>query len=83
MAVAEAKTWQEPVETAVVRCPSCLGLRTLARNRDSAALCPDCRRGEVVPRETYHAWWLERFSAEECAAMARSIWGAGQHLNLP
>jgi hypothetical protein len=45
------------------------------RNRDTDARCLDCRRGEVVRRETYWAWWLERFSAEECAAMARAIWG--------
>ena len=25
-------------------------------------------------RETYWDWWLERFSADECAAMARAIW---------
>ena len=25
-------------------------------------------------RETYWDWWLERFSAAECAAMARAIW---------
>jgi len=43
-----------------------------AHPRD-AALCPDCRRGEVVRRETYWDWWLERFSAAECAAMARAI----------
>jgi hypothetical protein len=45
------------------------------RNRDSTALCRDCRRGEVVARETFCEWWLERLSAEECAAMARAIWG--------
>jgi hypothetical protein len=76
VAVAAAKTRAEHEEPALVRCPSCLGLRSIAfRNRDTAALCPDCRRGEVVPRETYYVWWLERFSAEECAVMARSIWG--------
>ena len=42
-------------------CPSCLGLRTIAyRNRDTAAYCPDCRRGEVVTRETYRARTLQR-----------------------
>ena len=62
--------------TAVVRCSSCLGLRTVShRNRDSVALCPDCRRGEVVPREMFYAWWLERFSTEECVEIARAIWG--------
>ena len=74
MAVAEASTRAEPEQPALVRCSSCLGLRTVShRNRGSAALCPDCRRGEVVPRATYCAWWLERFSAEERAA--RAIWG--------
>ena len=76
MAVAEAKTWAEPDEPALVRCPSCLGLRTVSsRNRDTVARCCNCRPGEVVPRETYYTWWLERFSAGECAAMARAIWG--------
>ncbi len=76
MAVAEAKIWAEPEEPALVRCRKCLGLRTVShRDRDTAARCLDCRRGHVVPRETYYAWWLERFSAEECAVMARSIWG--------
>ena len=67
-----------PGTTALVRCSSCLELRTVSyRNRDTAALCSDCRRGEVVPRENYYEWWLQRFSAEECAAMARAIWGTG------
>ncbi len=53
-----------------------VSVRTLARrNRESVALCPDCRRGEVVARDDQYALWLERFSAEECAAMARAIWG--------
>ena len=77
MVVAEGRTQAEPEEVAVVRCPSCSGLRTISyRNRDTAALCADCRAGEVVRRETYWDWWLERFSAAECAAMARAIWGA-------
>ena len=41
----------EPEAPALVRCRSCLGLRSLShRNRDTAAHCLDCRRGEVVPR---------------------------------
>ena len=38
-------------------------------------------RGSHVEARVWHglsahwAWWLERFSAEECAAMARAIWG--------
>ena len=51
-------------------------MRTVShRNRGSVAHCPDCRRGEVVPRETFCDWWLEHFSPEECAVMARAIWG--------
>ena len=66
-----------------MRCPSCSGLRTISyRNRDTDARCLDCRRGEIVRRETYWDWWLERFSAAECAAMARAIWGSGRHLEL-
>ena len=76
VAVAEGRTGAGREEVAVVRCPSCSGLRTIAyRNRDTDALCPDCRRGDIVRRETYWDWWLERFSAAECAAMARAIWG--------
>jgi hypothetical protein len=60
-----------------------LGLRSLShRTRDTAALCPDCRQGDVVPREIYYAWWLERFSVEECAAMARAICGPGTRVSL-
>ena len=76
MAVAERRTQAEREQPALVRCSSCLGLRTVShRNRDSTGLCPDCRRGEVVPRETYRDWWLEKFNPEECAVMARAIWG--------
>ena len=61
MAVAEGRTRPELEEPALVRYPSCLGLPTIDyRNRDTLAHCPDCRRGGVVPRETFHAWWLER-----------------------
>ena len=71
-----ARTGAEPEEPALVRCSSCLGLRTVAhRNRGSVARCPDCRRGEVVSRGAFRAWWLERFSAEECAELARAILG--------
>jgi hypothetical protein len=37
--------------------------------------CRECRRGHVLPLSAFHSWWLERFSAHECAAMARAIWG--------
>ena len=30
-----------------------------------------------MPREAFYAWWLERFGADECAAMARAIWSTG------
>ena len=76
MAVSAGRTGAEREELAVVSCPSCSGLRTISyRNRDTDARCLDCRRGEIVRRETYWDWWLERFSAAECAAMARAIWG--------
>ena len=62
VAVAETSTRAALEDTADVRCPSCLGLRTIAYpNRDTAALCLDCRRGNV-PRETFCHWWLERFT---------------------
>ena len=35
-----------------------------------------------MPRDTLHAWRLERFSAEECAAMALAIWGPGPRVFL-
>ena len=56
VAVAEARTRaQHPA--LVRRCSSSHGLRTVfQRNRDSIALCPDCRRGEVIPRETFCDW---------------------------
>ena len=51
MAVAEGRTRAELEEPALVRCSECLGLRTVShRNRGSVARCPDCRRGETVPR---------------------------------
>ena len=37
-------------EVAVVRCPSCYGLRTISyRNRDTAALCAEPRRQSRIP----------------------------------
>ena len=73
VAVAEGRTEAGPKKW---RSCACSGLRTISyRSRDTDALCPDCRAGEVVRRETYWDWWLERFSAAECAAMARAIWG--------
>ena len=44
---------------------------------DSAAraLCPECRKGNVVPRTRFHNYWLERYSIEEIREMGRQIWG--------
>jgi len=68
--------FQEPKEIALVRCPSCQGLRALSnRNRKSEALCADCRKGNVVPRWTFCTFWVERFTEEEIEEMARAIWG--------
>ena len=77
MAVAEGRTRAaEPEELAVVRCSSCLGLRTVSyRNRDTAARCPDCRRGDVVPLSAFHDFWLQRFSLAEICTMGKHIWG--------
>ena len=64
---------KEPLE--VIRCPSCKGLRSIAyRNRDTHALCPECRRGDVAVRTQFHNYWLERFSLQEIREMARAIW---------
>ena len=60
---------------AVVRCPSCHGLRSISvRNRDSGALCRDCRRGEVVTPEEFFEFWLERFSLAQIRRMGKEIW---------
>ena len=59
----------------VIRCPSCKGLRSIAyRNRETSALCPECRRGDVVVRTQFHNYWLERFTLQEIREMARAIW---------
>ena len=65
---------EEPLAT--VRCPCCKGLRSIShRNRNSPALCPECRKGNVVPRTRYHNYWLERFSLDEIRELGRQIWG--------
>ena len=65
---------KEPLET--IRCPSCGGLRSVAyRNRKTAALCTDCRKGKVVFRTKYHRYWTERFTMDEIHDLARAIWG--------
>lgn len=59
----------------MVRCPSCKGLRGVARRHVTrAGLCKDCRMGNVVPRSQFHNYWLERFSREECSEMGKAIW---------
>ena len=59
-----------------VRCPLCKGLRSLAfRNRNTQAVCPECRKGNVVKRSQYHNYWLQRFSLQEIREMGRAIWG--------
>jgi hypothetical protein len=73
LAVTENPSREE--EVAVVRCPSCQGLRSISfRNRDSGALCKDCRRGEVVTVEDFHSYWLERFMLEEIWRIGKEIW---------
>lgn len=68
-----AKVLETP---ATVRCPSCNGLRTITyRNRQTGALCPECRKGRVVSRTQFHNYWLARFSMDEINDMGRAIWG--------
>ena len=69
---------QKEVEgLALIRCPSCQGLRGISkRNRKTRALCGDCRSGNVVPRTSFCGYWLELFSEEEIEQMATAIWGA-------
>jgi hypothetical protein len=64
------------VEIVLVRCPSCEGLRGIAkRNASTKALCGECRKGNVVPRWTFCGFWVELFSDEEINEMAEAIWG--------
>ena len=58
-----------------VRCRSCNGLRSAARQRDTGALCPECRKGNVVMKTQFHNFWLERFSWDEIRDLGRAIWG--------
>lgn len=37
--------------------------------------CVECRAGKVVPRWTFCGFWIELFSDEEIAEMAKAIWG--------
>lgn len=60
----------------LTRCPSCDGLRGITnRNRETAALCKDCRSGKVIPRSAFFGFWLEIFTDEEIEEMADAIWG--------
>ena len=66
---------KEGVET--VRCPICKGLRGIQKrhlNR-SGKICPDCKKGHVVPMTQFYNYWLERYSMDEIREMGRAIWG--------
>ena len=79
MAVAEGRTRAEPEQPALVRCSSGLGCGPSPIA--TATPSPSARTvaaGKSFSRETFCAWWLARFSPEECAAIARAIWGAGR-----
>jgi hypothetical protein len=64
----------EEVET--VRCPTCKGLRSVAKRHvtRNGKVCLDCRNGKVIPKSQFHNYWLARFSMEEIEEMARQIW---------
>lgn len=66
---------------ALIRCPSCEGLRTISVRWMSGAgfLCKECSRaiktgGEIVHRKDFCAFWSERFTTEEIQMMAEAIW---------
>lgn len=63
-------------EITMVRCPSCEGLRAIyvKRHRSFSGKCYDCRRGKVVRREEFYAFWIERFTPQEISDMARAMW---------
>ena len=57
--------------------PGC-GARNAQRCRSEGRepRCRDCRRpARAKPTESDRAFWLERFSAEECAAMGQALFG--------
>lgn len=67
---------QDQGAVVTVRCPSCKGLRSVVnKNRNPMRLCPECRKGNVVPRTRFHNFWLERYSLEEIRELGRAIWG--------
>jgi phage FluMu protein Com len=65
------------VETPItLRCLQCNGLWTVARERSNKrTLCPECRRGNVIPKTQFHNYWLTRFTLDEITEMGRAIWG--------
>lgn len=71
--------FQANVGLALIRCPSCQGLRSASIRRVSTmiALCKECARGEVVPRWKFCSFWVERFSLEEIEEMAVALFGEG------
>jgi phage FluMu protein Com len=65
----------QTAEVTTIRCPCCNGLRTAARDRRTKSMCPECRKGNIVPRTQFHNYWLTRFSLDEIIEMGRAIWG--------
>lgn len=61
----------------MIRCPSCDGLRPLSKraNLRVKRTCLDCRKGNVVYREDFYAFWTETYTMEEIREMGRAIWG--------
>jgi hypothetical protein len=67
---------RKKVETLkLVRCPECKGLRGVTARREAiAGRCFECQHGRVVTRDTFWAWWQERYTMEEIEKMAEAIW---------
>ena len=63
-------------EVILIRCECCDGLFSVSvRRRDSVKKCTECRRGRVVTRDLFHAYWLELFTREECEEMGKALFG--------
>ena len=67
---------KKPETLKLVRCPECKGLRSVHSRREATAgRCFECKHGKVVKRETFWAWWQERFTMEEIEHMCEAMWG--------
>lgn len=61
----------------LIRCPTCDGLRgCYARHeKRQPGQCKECRNGDVVLKEQFFGYWLERYTYAEIDEMAQAIFG--------